>query len=102
MRPALHSQTSGCNDLPLAASSQQPSARPTRAHLQAGLDPVELRDLEELGGLEGLEEVLLVLVLRGAVVQLVEHQVLEQLLVAHAHLHRVPAHTRRVAAPQSA
>lgn len=42
--------------------------------------------LEELGGLEALEEKFLVESLGWAVVDLVQHPALEQLLVAHSHL----------------
>jgi hypothetical protein len=59
------------------------------ADLQAGLDPVDLRALEELSRGEGAEEVLLVERLARLAVQLVEHVALEQLLVADAHLDRV-------------
>mmetsp|Transcript_33281 Transcript_33281/g.109100 ORF Transcript_33281/g.109100 Transcript_33281/m.109100 type:complete len:1053 (+) Transcript_33281:4096-7254(+) len=58
-------------------------------HLQADLDPVQLGALEELGGRENVHQVALVEGLRRAVVQLVEHPHLQQLLVGHAHLHRV-------------
>ena len=63
----------------------------TRAHLQASFHPVQLCHLEELGGLQGLEQVLLVLILGRPVVQLVEDEVLQELLVADADLHRMPA-----------
>ena len=59
------------------------------ADLQAGLDPVELRALEELGALERLEEVLLLLDLGRLAVELVGHPALEQLLVRDAHLYGV-------------
>mmetsp|Transcript_61033 Transcript_61033/g.143984 ORF Transcript_61033/g.143984 Transcript_61033/m.143984 type:complete len:850 (-) Transcript_61033:159-2708(-) len=59
------------------------------AHLQPGLDPVDLRRLEELGRAQDLEQVALVQRLGVPVVQPVEHVALEQLLVAHAHLHGV-------------
>ena len=56
-------------------------------HLQACLHPVQLRGLEELGGLQGLEQILALGVLGVAAVQQVEHVVFQQLLVADAHLH---------------
>mmetsp|Transcript_14739 Transcript_14739/g.38930 ORF Transcript_14739/g.38930 Transcript_14739/m.38930 type:complete len:664 (+) Transcript_14739:435-2426(+) len=58
-------------------------------HLQTDLDPVQLRALEELGGREDVHQVALVEGLRRAVVQLVEHPHLQQLLVGHTHLHWV-------------
>ena len=61
-------------------------------HLQADLNPVQLRGLEELGAAQRPKEVLLLEVLGRPVVQLVEHEVLQQLLVAHAHLDRVCLH----------
>ena len=45
-------------------------------HLQASLHPVELSDLEKLGALERLEQVLLLLVAWRPVVQLVKDEVL--------------------------
>ena len=62
-------------------------------HLQAGLDPVELRRLKVLGGLERAEEVLFRERLGRAVVEVVEHVALEQLLVRHAHFDRVARRT---------
>ena len=56
------------------------------ADLQSGLDPVQLRGLEELGRAEASEEVLLLEALGGALVKLVEHVALEELLVAHSDL----------------
>ncbi len=56
------------------------------ADLEPGLDPVDLGRLEELGRLEGLEERLLGLRFRGALVQRIEDPVLEELLVADADL----------------
>ena len=73
----------------LAVDEQVEHVVPLAAHLQPHLDPVELGALEELGCLERLEKVLLVQRLGRAVVQLVEHPALEELLVAHAHLDRV-------------
>jgi hypothetical protein len=64
-------------------------------HLKAGLNPVELSRLEELGGFEGLEQVLLVLVLGRPMMQLVEKKVLQKLLVAYAHLDRIPTPNTR-------
>ena len=60
-------------------------------HLQARLDPVERRHLEELGLLEGTEEVLLVEGLWRAVVERVEDEALEELLVGDAHFDGVVA-----------
>mmetsp|Transcript_34164 Transcript_34164/g.96254 ORF Transcript_34164/g.96254 Transcript_34164/m.96254 type:complete len:297 (-) Transcript_34164:851-1741(-) len=57
--------------------------------LESRFDPVDLRGLEELGGLERLEEVPLLHGLGRAVLQGVEHVGLEQFLVADAHLHRL-------------
>mmetsp|Transcript_3491 Transcript_3491/g.11579 ORF Transcript_3491/g.11579 Transcript_3491/m.11579 type:complete len:907 (-) Transcript_3491:778-3498(-) len=59
------------------------------ADLQAGLDPVELRRLEELGRAQRLEQVLLLERLRRLLVQLADDEALEQLLVRDAHLDRV-------------
>mmetsp|Transcript_7034 Transcript_7034/g.20668 ORF Transcript_7034/g.20668 Transcript_7034/m.20668 type:complete len:555 (-) Transcript_7034:1166-2830(-) len=59
------------------------------AHLQPDLHPVQLGALEELGGLQGSKQVLAVQRLRLLLVELVQHPALEQLLVGHAHLHRV-------------
>ncbi len=56
------------------------------ADLQPRLHPVQARGLEELGRLEGAEQVALLLRLRWAMLQSVEYEVLEQLLVAHADL----------------
>ena len=55
-------------------------------HLQADLHPVQLRLLEELDALQLLEQAAPLLVFRRPVVQLVQHERLEQLLVAHPHL----------------
>ena len=56
------------------------------ADLQARLHPVQAGRLEELGRLEGAEEVALLLRLGRPMLQSVEHKVLQQLLVAHTHL----------------
>ena len=55
------------------------------ADLQPHLHPVQAGGLEELGGLEGPEQVPLPLGLGRAVVEGVEDVVLEQLLVADSH-----------------
>ena len=59
------------------------------ADLQAGLDPVQLGVLEELGRGQALEERPLLHRLLGPLVQLVLDPVLEQLLVRHPHLDRL-------------
>ena len=56
------------------------------ADLQPRLHPVQAGGLEELGRLEGAEEVALLLRLGRPMLQSVEHKVLQQLLVAHTHL----------------
>ena len=57
--------------------------------LQPGFDPVEGRRLEELGGLEGAEEIALLLRLGRFVLQRVEDVILEKLLIRDANLDRV-------------
>mmetsp|Transcript_20098 Transcript_20098/g.58313 ORF Transcript_20098/g.58313 Transcript_20098/m.58313 type:complete len:589 (-) Transcript_20098:72-1838(-) len=59
------------------------------AHLKPDLDPIELCALEELRCREDVHQVALVQGLRRAMVQLVEHPHLQQLLVGHTHLDRV-------------
>eukprot|EP00965_Chrysotila_dentata_P150735 4980259-Pleurochrysis_carterae.AAC.1 len=59
------------------------------ADLQAGLHPVQVGRLEELGLAERLEEVLLLEPLWRLLVQLRDDEALEQLLVGDAHLDRV-------------
>ena len=61
---------------------------PLPADLEPRLHPVQAGGLEELGGLEGAEQVALLLRFRGTVLERVEHKVLQQLLVAHTHLTR--------------
>eukprot|EP00123_Amoebidium_parasiticum_P018100 comp24100_c1_seq1/m.43517 comp24100_c1_seq1/g.43517 ORF comp24100_c1_seq1/g.43517 comp24100_c1_seq1/m.43517 type:complete len:308 (+) comp24100_c1_seq1:5498-6421(+) len=73
----------------LAVDQQVEHVVALTAHLQTGLDPVELSGLEELCGLKGAEHVALLKGLGGAVVQLVQHEALEQLLVRHTHLDRL-------------
>jgi len=57
--------------------------------LKTSLDPIELSGLEELGGLKGTEEILLVEGFWWCVVKLVKHPNLEHLLVRHSHLDRL-------------
>eukprot|EP00983_Pelagomonas_calceolata_P121598 1160813-Pelagomonas_calceolata.AAC.15 len=59
----------------------------THTHLQACFNPVQLRRLEELGRLQCPEQILALGVLGVPAVQQVEHVVLQQLLVADAHLY---------------
>ncbi|KAK2193478.1 hypothetical protein NP493_12g04016 [Ridgeia piscesae] len=56
-------------------------------HLQTNLHPVQLGRLEELGRLERPEQVPLFLRLGWTVFECIQHKVLEELLVGHAHLH---------------
>lgn len=55
------------------------------ADLQAGLDPIQRRCLEEFRRLERAEQVALLLRLRVAMLESIQHVVLEQFLVADAH-----------------
>ena len=59
------------------------------AHLKPDLHPVQLCALKELGGLQSLEQTLLLQILGMTVVEPVQHIHLEQLLVTHPHLDRV-------------
>ena len=59
------------------------------ANLQTNLHPVQLCALEELRRGEDVHQVALVQRLGRAMVQLVENPDLQELLVGHAHLHRV-------------
>mmetsp|Transcript_736 Transcript_736/g.1704 ORF Transcript_736/g.1704 Transcript_736/m.1704 type:complete len:700 (-) Transcript_736:62-2161(-) len=70
----------------LAVDQQVQHVVALAAHLQPRLHPVQLRALEELRLLQRLEQALALEPLGRALVQLVEHVALEQLLVAHAHL----------------
>mmetsp|Transcript_26833 Transcript_26833/g.45004 ORF Transcript_26833/g.45004 Transcript_26833/m.45004 type:complete len:337 (+) Transcript_26833:5589-6599(+) len=70
----------------LAVDEEVEHVVPLLAHLQPRLHPVQLRRLEELRRPEGSEEVLFLQALGRAVVQLIQHVALKQLLVAHAHL----------------
>ena len=62
---------------------------PLTAHLQTDLHPVQLCTLEELGGGKDVHQVALVKRLGWAVVQLVQHPHLQELLVRDTHLHWV-------------
>lgn len=57
--------------------------------LEASFDPIKLRQLEELGLLEGAEQVTLVLGFGALMVQAVENPALQELLVADTHFNRV-------------
>lgn len=72
----------------LAVDEQVEHVVALTADLQPRLHPVELRRLEELGGLEGAEQIALLLGLRGSVFQCIQHIAFEQLLVRHSHLDR--------------
>ena len=63
------------------------------AHLQTCLHPIQAGGLEELGGLEGPEQITLLLRLRRPVLQRIEDKVLEQLLVADSDLDRLTGGT---------
>ena len=66
-----------------------PAPRRTRAHLQPSFHPIQLRTLEKLGGLQRPEQILLLQRFGLPMVKLVQHVVLEQLLIRHPYLHRI-------------
>ena len=72
------------NCLPVNEEVEHVVALP--ADLQPYLHPVQAGGLEELGGLEGPEEVSLSLSLGRTVMQGVQHVVLQKFLVAHPNL----------------
>ena len=70
----------------LSVNQQVEHVIPLSADLESCFDPVKFCQLEELCGLEGLEQISLVLRLWSAVMQRVENPALEQFLVGNSDL----------------